>query len=62
MVTKSSSNNEVPDMPESAIQAKSYCIDPRYTPPSAAQIERWLAWSASALDSDAGTLSDERGD
>jgi flagellar biosynthesis component FlhA len=39
-----------------------FVIDPRYTPPTLAQIERWLAWCAAPGDPDAGTLSDEQGD
>lgn len=39
-------------------------IDPRCVPPSAATVAQWLSWSAPTdnSDSDAGTLSDERGD
>jgi len=41
---------------------KKASIDQRYSPPSAAQIERWIAWCAPAGDTDASTLSDDNGE
>lgn len=37
-------------------------IDPRFVPPTAAQVEIWLLWSAQPGDPDEGSLSDEHGD
>lgn len=39
-----------------------HLIDPRYQPPSAATVARWLNWCAPVGDPDAGTLSDDHGD